>query len=234
MHLALGSSRTEKAFAPEAFTPHYQRSIYQHIRTQAVQSFHLLRRRLSTIPEASRADAEALLGREEEVQASVRRVLDGRITSDRIRGHGDYHLGQVLRTANDFLIIDFEGEPSRPLSQRRIKVSALRDVAGMLRSFQYAPYAVILGRAPGSVVRPEDASTLEAGARFWSRWVSAAFLRGYLAASGDGSHLPKSREEIGVLLGAYLMEKALYEIRYELNSRPDWVQIPIRGVLQLL
>jgi maltose alpha-D-glucosyltransferase/alpha-amylase len=234
MHLALASSVVDKAFAPEPFTPHYQRSIYQHIRTQAVQSFQLLRRRLSTVPEGARADAETLLGGEAEVQASIRRVLDGRITSDRVRGHGDYHLGQVLRTSNDFLIIDFEGEPSRPLSQRRIKVSALRDVAGMLRSFQYAPYAVILGRAPGNVIRPEDVSALEAGARFWYRWVSAAFLRGYLAESSKGSHLPKSREEIAVLLDAYLMEKALYEIRYELNSRPDWVQIPIRGVLQLL
>jgi maltose alpha-D-glucosyltransferase / alpha-amylase len=234
MHLALASSRTDKAFAPEPFTPHYQRSIYQHIRTQAVQSFQLLRRRLSTIPEALRADAEALLGREQEVQASIRRVLGGRITSDRLRGHGDYHLGQVLRTANDFLIIDFEGEPSRPLSQRRIKVSALRDVAGMLRSFQYAPEAVILGRAPGSVIRPEDLSALEAAARFWYRWVSAAFLRGYLAESSKGSHLPKNREDIAILLDAYQMEKALYEIRYELNSRPDWVQIPIHGLLQLL
>jgi maltose alpha-D-glucosyltransferase/alpha-amylase len=234
MHLALASPTADRAFAPEPFTPHYQRSIYQHIRTQAVQSFHLLRRRLAAIPEASRADAEALLAREPEVQASIRRVLNGRITSDRLRGHGDFHLGQVLRTSNDFLIIDFEGEPSRPLSQRRIKVSALRDVAGMLRSFHYAPYAVILGRAPGSVIRSEDVSALEAGARFWYRWVSAAFLRGYLAESARGSHLPKSREEIAVLLEAYLMEKALYEIRYELNSRPDWVQIPLRGLLQLL
>jgi maltose alpha-D-glucosyltransferase/alpha-amylase len=234
MHRALASSRSEKAFAPEPFTPHYQRSIYQHIRTQAVQSFNLLRRRLSTVPEASRPEAQALLDREADLQASIRRVLEGRIICDRLRVHGDYHLGQVLRTSNDFMIIDFEGEPSRPLSQRRIKVSALRDVAGMLRSFQYAPHAVILGQAPGNVIRPEDVSALEAGARFWYRWVSAAFLRGYLAESSKGSHLPKSRAEIGILLDAYQMEKALYEIRYELNSRPDWVQIPIHGLLQLL
>jgi maltose alpha-D-glucosyltransferase/alpha-amylase len=229
MHLALASRDDIPAFAPEPITPHYQRSIYQHIRSQAVRTFQLLRRRAKGIPAA-----EELLAREEEVQRRIRRILDGRITGLRIRTHGDYHLGQVLHTGNDFVIIDFEGEPSRPLSERRIKRSALRDVAGMLRSFHYAPHAVLFGQSQHSVIRAEDAATVESGANLWYRWVSAAFLRAYLAESGDAAHLPQSREELQVLLDAHLLEKALYEIAYEMNNRPDWVRIPIRGVLELL
>jgi maltose alpha-D-glucosyltransferase/alpha-amylase len=120
------------------------------------------------------------------------------------------------------------------LSERRIKRSALRDVAGMLRSFDYAPFAVIFGQVQGAVIREEDAVALEAGGRFWQRWVSAAFLRAYLGRSAGAAHLPSTADELRVLLDAYVIEKALYEIVYELNNRPDWVSIPIRGVLDLL
>jgi maltose alpha-D-glucosyltransferase/alpha-amylase len=175
-----------------------------------------------------------VLSRENEIQQRFRAVLDKKIVATRIRTHGDFHLGQVLRTANDFVIIDFEGEPARPLSERKIKRNALRDVAGMLRSFHYAPYAVVNGQAPGLVLREEDRSTLEAGAAFWHRWVSAAYLNAYFAASKGGKHVPSDYDQARVLLDAYLLEKALYEIVYELNNRPDWVHIPLRGVLDLL
>ena len=229
MHLALASRDHIPAFKPEPFTPHYQRSIYQSMRSLTVQAFQLLRRRAKHLP-----DAEPLLGREAEIHQRLRDLITGRIGGSRIRIHGDYHLGQVLFTGNDFVIIDFEGEPARPLSERRIKRSAIRDVAGMLRSFHYAPYAVVFGQSEGSVIRSEDVNALEAGSRFWYRWVSAAFLRAYLAESGTSPHLPANRAEIRVLLDAYLFEKALYEILYELNNRPNWVRIPIRGVLELL
>jgi maltose alpha-D-glucosyltransferase/alpha-amylase len=229
MHLALASRADVPGFAPEPFTPHYQRSIYQYIRTQAVQALQLVRRRAKDLP-----DAQELLAREADLQQSIRAVLGDKIGGQRIRTHGDYHLGQVLYTGNDFVIIDFEGEPLRPLSERLIKRSALRDVAGMLRSFHYAPYAVILGQAAGSVIRPEDATKLEAGAKFWHRWVSAAFLRVYLQRSDGAAHLPRTPDEVRVLLDAHLLEKALYEIVYELNNRPDWVRIPLRGVLDLI
>ncbi len=229
MHLALASRADVDGFAPEPITAHYQRSLYQFVRSQAVQSLAMVRRRAKENP----AGAE-LLSNEQRLMERIRSIISGRIGGQRIRTHGDYHLGQVLHTANDFVLIDFEGEPERPLSERRIKRSGLRDVAGMLRSFHYAPYAVIFGQAQGTVIRPEDAPALEAGARFWHRWVSAAFLRAYLAESLVGSHLPKSPQEIEVLLDAHLLEKALYEVTYELNNRPDWVQIPLRGVLDLI
>jgi maltose alpha-D-glucosyltransferase/alpha-amylase len=229
MHLALASRDDVPVFAPEPITPHYQRSIYQFIRQQATQTFQLLRRRGKEAPGAAE-----LLGREAELQSRIREILGGKSGGQRIRTHGDYHLGQVLHTGNDFVIIDFEGEPSRPLSERRIKRSALRDVAGMLRSFDYAPYAVIFGQSNNSVIRPEDVGPLETAARFWVRWVSAAFLRAYLDESRTAAHLPPTHAEIEVLLRAHLFEKALYEVAYELNNRPQWVSIPLRGVLELL
>jgi maltose alpha-D-glucosyltransferase/alpha-amylase len=229
MHLALASRNDIAAFAPEPITAHYQRSLYQFVRTQAVQALQLVRRRAK-----DSAGGAELLSKEAALFERIKSLIGSRIAGQRIRIHGDYHLGQVLHAANDFVIIDFEGEPARPLSERRIKRSALRDVAGMLRSFHYAPYAVVFGQAQGSVIRPEDAPALEAGAQFWYRWVSAAFLRAYLDESAKGTHLPKTTEEIAVLLDAHLLEKALYEISYELNNRPDWVRIPLRGVLDLI
>ena len=152
----------------------------------------------------------------------------------RIRIHGDYHLGQVLKTGNDFIIIDFEGEPARPLSERRIKRSALRDVAGMLRSFHYAPHALLHGQSQHSVIRAEDSAAVETGAGFWYRWVSAAFLRAISPrAAMPRTCLAQSRSCRSCSTSG-LIEKALYEISYELNNRPDWVHIPLRGVLELL
>ncbi|HEY3054475.1 MAG TPA: maltose alpha-D-glucosyltransferase [Thermoanaerobaculia bacterium] len=229
MHLALASRDDIPAFAPEPITAHYQRSLYQFVRSEAVQTVQLARRKAKDNPYVAE-----FLSKEQAVFERIRSIIAGKIAGLRIRTHGDFHLGQVLHTANDFVIIDFEGEPTRPLSERRIKRSALRDVAGMLRSFHYAPYAVVFGQVEGPVIRPEDAPALEAGARFWHRWVSAAFLRAYLEESAKGAHLPKSAQEIEVLLDAHLLEKALYEVVYELNNRPEWVRIPLRGVLDLL
>ncbi len=229
LHLALASRDDIPAFAPELFTPHYQRSIYQSMRTQIVQMLQVVRERAE-----GSAELEKLLAKETELHKASRGILDGKIEAQRIRIHGDYHLGQVLYTGNDFMILDFEGEPARPLSERRIKRTGLRDVAGMLRSLHYAPYAVLFGAAPGSYVRQEDLALLETGAIFWQQWVSAAFLRAYLTESSKGNHLPRSAESVEVLLRAYLIEKAVYEIVYELNNRPDWVRIPVKGLLDLV
>jgi maltose alpha-D-glucosyltransferase/alpha-amylase len=169
----------------------------------------------------------------------VRAIKDTKISATRTRHHGDYHLGQVLYTGKDFIIIDFEGEPSRSISERRMKRSPLRDVAGMMRSFHYAAYSALHGHggrggvSPG-VIRPEDIATLEPWAKFWHTWVAATFLRAYSEAAAGASFLPKSPEELRVLLNTFLMEKAIYELGYELNHRPDWVKIPLMGLLELL
>jgi maltose alpha-D-glucosyltransferase/alpha-amylase len=227
LHLALGSEPDDPTFAPEPFTPQYQRSMYQSMRSLAIQVFRLLRDRQRGVPQVVQ-----LLDLEATVAARFRRILETKIEASRIRVHGDYHLGQVLYTGKDFVIIDFEGEPARPLSERRIKRSPLRDVAGMLRSFHYAAYTALFGRA--AVTAHDNPAFLEPWILLWHQWVTAAFLRAYMDATADSAFLPRTRGEIEVLLDSLLLEKAIYELRYELNNRPDWVKIPIAGILQLL
>jgi maltose alpha-D-glucosyltransferase/alpha-amylase len=234
LHVALASVATDPAFAPQPFTTLYQRSLYQamHNLTRAV--FQLLRERQATLPADLQEDAATLSGLEEKLLDTFRTIVGRKIVAMRIRCHGDYHLGQVLYTGKDFVIIDFEGEPARPLSERRIRRSPLRDVAGMLRSFEYATHTVLFGAAAGGIIRPEDVSTLEPWARFWRRWVSSAFLRAYLHHTADTALVPKARDQLTTLLNVLLLDKSVYELGYELNNRPDWVAIPMRGILELL
>ena len=139
----------------------------------------------------------------------------------RIRIHGDYHLGQVLYTGSDFVIIDFEGEPARPLAERRMKRSPLQDVAGMVRSFHYAAFAHLLAPDRGSRRSRRDLPSVTAWAENWYSWVTFRFLKSYFANAQSGSFLPPSREEISALLRVHLLEKAIYELGYELNNRPS-------------
>ncbi|HEY7502593.1 MAG TPA: maltose alpha-D-glucosyltransferase [Gemmatimonadales bacterium] len=229
-HLALASHPEDPAFAPELFTGHYRRSIYQSLRVNARTAFDLLRRRLNSLPEPVREEARVVIALEEPLLRQARTVIDRRIPMSRFRIHGDYHLGQVLYTGKDFIIVDLEGEPSRSISERRFKRSPLRDVAGMIRSFEYAAaYAVRQGP-----VRTEDIPALLPWARLWQRWASASFLRGYFEASGDADYLPKGADATAAMLDFYLLDKVVYELRYELNNRPDWVPIPLEGLRRLL
>jgi maltose alpha-D-glucosyltransferase/alpha-amylase len=148
----------------------------------------------------------------------------------RIRCHGDYHLGQVLVTEGDIVIIDFEGEPARPIAERRAKNSPLRDVAGMLRSFSYAALA---GLGAATKTRPEDVERLAPWADLWEVWVGAVFLRAYLLATRGAGFLPSESDDVDALLQGFVVDKALYELGYELNNRPDWVHIPLAGLLRL-
>ncbi|PYR57744.1 MAG: alpha-amylase, partial [Acidobacteria bacterium] len=149
----------------------------------------------------------------------------------RIRVHGDYHLGQVLWSEGDFYILDFEGEPARPLAERRVKESPLKDVAGMLRSFNYAAYAALFAHASA---RPAEFDRLEQWAKAWQVWTAASFLKGYLKAAADATFLPADPVQRASLLDLFLLDKAFYELNYELNNRPEWIRIPLRGILELL
>jgi maltose alpha-D-glucosyltransferase/alpha-amylase len=233
-HLAMAANVENPAFAPEPFTPFYQRSLYQSMRNLTAKTFALLRKRVRTLPEALRDPGREVLEMEERILKRFQGILDRKITAMRIRVHGDYHLGQVLYTGKEFVLIDFEGEPARSLSDRRIKRSPVRDVAGMLRSFHYASHAPLTGQVGGSVFRPGDVTSLEPWADCWNGWVASAFLHGYLAVAKEGSFLPRTREELASLLDAYLLEKAIYELGYELNNRPDWVKLPLMGILSLM
>jgi maltose alpha-D-glucosyltransferase/alpha-amylase len=226
--------RDDPDFAPEPFSTLYQRSLYQSIRSMAGQNLQLLRKGLPQLDPALRGKAERLLEREGEVSARLRALLSSKIEALRIRIHGDYHLGQVLFTGKDFAIIDFEGEPARSLSARRLKRSALVDVAGMLRSFDYAASAVLLGYAEAGPIRPEDRESLLPWAAFWTRWVSAAFLRSYLEKASEAPLLPPDGGQLATLLSTFLLEKALYELGYELQNRPEWIRVPLEGIERIL
>lgn len=234
LHLALASEPDDQSFKPEPFTPTYQHPLHQDMRNLTGRIFQLLRQRVKSLPQAVRTDAQQLLDLEEEVLKRFRSLVDQKITALRTRVHGDYHLGQVLYTGKDFMIIDFEGEPARSLHERRLKRSPLQDVAGMLRSFHYAAYAAFFEQAATGVAQPKDLAELERWTHFWHLWVSVAFLKTYLEVSNRATFLPESLEELRILLNAYLLEKAVYELGYELNNRPNWVKIPLQGILQIV
>jgi maltose alpha-D-glucosyltransferase/alpha-amylase len=230
LHLALSAPSEDAAFRPDEFSTLHQRSLYQAVRTGLSQSLDLLKRRLPMMNETVRPLAERVVDRRTELDERLRRIHAQKLETVRVRVHGDYHLGQVLYTGNDFVIIDFEGEPNRSIGDRRYKRSPLRDVAGMLRSFHYAA-AVAL---QSGHERAEDVATLEPWANVWYRWVSAAFLTAYLARSSGAPYMPSRTSDLEILLDFYLMEKCAYELGYELSSRPDWVAIPLAGLNELL
>ena len=234
LHLALASDAEDPAFAPERMTTLYQRSIYQSMRNLAARVLEPLRSVRPSLDGDVAALADRLLAHEDRLALHFRALLGERIDALRIRCHGDYHLGQVLFTGSDFVILDFEGEPARSLSERRLKRSALRDVAGMLRSFDYAAQGGLLDLTREGVVRAEDAPRLTPWSDLWREWMSSAFLRTYLRTVEGSRLVPESRPQLEMLLDVLLLEKAVYELGYELNNRPDWAAIPLRSVLELL
>jgi maltose alpha-D-glucosyltransferase/alpha-amylase len=230
LHAALSSDPTDPAFAPEKISPLDHRSIYQSISGLSMRGTDLLRTQLNKLPADAKDEGRKVLELEPRIAAMLKVFLARKLATTRIRVHGDYHLGQVLYTGHDFVIIDFEGEPTRTLYERRLKRLAMRDVAGMLRSFSYAGHAALRAQQ----VTPERIAELQTWARVWVDWVSAVFLKSYLATAGSASWVPQNPDDLELQLTTMLLEKALYELRYELNLRPDWVRIPLRGILDLV
>ena len=205
------------------------KGIVESMRQRAEEHLNLLEAVLPRLDARARGDAGQVLQQRDALLRQFDELRDLTAAALRIRCHGDYHLGQILVTEGDVVILDFEGEPARRLEERRAKCSPLRDVAGMIRSFSYAALTAI---GAATQARPEDARRLAPWADFWETWVSAAFLRSYVIATRGAAFLPAIRD-LEVLLRAYLLDKALYELAYELNNRPAWVHIPLAGVLQL-
>jgi maltose alpha-D-glucosyltransferase/alpha-amylase len=230
LHLALASEQEDPAFTPEPFSLLHQRSLYQSVRAQLAQTLQLLRKQRPLLDDATADLAEQLLARRAELDARFAEIHRDKIEAVRTRVHGDLHLGQVLYAGGDFVFIDFEGEPARSLVERRRKRSPLRDVAGMLRSFHYAASAALRSDR----VRTQDEATLEPWAGAWVDWVSAAWLDAWLETSAEAPFVPRDRAHLERMLHFYLLEKGVYEVRYELNNRPEWLGIPLRGLLELL
>jgi maltose alpha-D-glucosyltransferase / alpha-amylase len=231
LHRALATPTDDPAFAPEALTDVDLNAQFAGMRQHASSVLDMLQERLSYLPDEVVEVAASVLSRR-------RQILDrfGPLHGDfppiqRIRIHGDYHLGQVLRAKTDFVILDFEGEPARPLSVRRSKQCPLKDVAGMLRSFGYAAYAGLMNY---TARHPEDLTRLEPWAQLWERSAAAEFLRAYHQAAQGPDFLPPGNADFRKLLNVFLLDKALYEVLYELNSRPAWVRIPLMGIMVLV
>ena len=231
LHLALATPTHDPAFAPEALTDVDLNAQFADIRQHASSVLDMLKERLANLPDEVVEVAASVLSRR-------RQILDrfGPLNGDfpsiqRIRIHGDYHLGQVLRVKTDFVILDFEGEPARPLPVRRSKQCPLKDVAGMLRSFSYAAYAGLMNY---TARHPEDLTRLEPWAQLWERSAAAEFLRAYREAAQGPDFLPPGKADFRKLLNVFLLDKALYEVFYELNSRPAWVRIPLMGIRLLV
>ncbi len=234
LHLALSRNQEDPAFAPETISPDYLQSRHGSMCRITTHTLALLRGRAAMLPDNVCQEANLVLEQESKILQRFEAFRDLQTTAKRIRCHGDYHLGQVLWTGGDFMIIDFEGEPARPLSERRTKHSPLLDVAGMLRSFHYAPYASLYNRVSGARDLGRDKEHVTDWAESWYRWVAANFLKSYVAEVSASICWPPSWKDAKVLLDAHLLEKAVYELGYELNNRPDWVRIPLQGMRQLL
>ncbi|OGO24493.1 MAG: maltose alpha-D-glucosyltransferase [Chloroflexi bacterium RBG_16_50_9] len=234
LHLALASVPDDPDFAPEPFSYMYQTSLYQSMRSFTVRILQLLQEKLADLPEELKKNAQQVLDLEKTIIERYQLIRKQRIPAMRIRCHGDYHLGQVLYTGKDFVIVDFEGEPARSLTERRLKRSPLLDVAGMIRSFHYAAHNALLRQIPLMPHPADDLPAMQHWAQYWYVWVSAVFVTSYLDTMKPRHLLPDDPEQLKVLLEAHVLEKAVYEIGYELNNRPEWVRVPIQGILQVM
>lgn len=234
MHLALADAQEDPQFIEETFTPHYQRSLYQSMRNLTNEVFLSLKKRAKELPVDMKPMIDQTMGSESKILSFFQNLLKIKITATRIRVHGDYHLGQLLYTGKDFIVIDFEGEPARPLGERRLKRSPLRDVAGMIRSFHYAAYSALANQVSRGIVSAEKRPVAEKAIQVWTHWVGVTFLKSYLSTIRDAAFIPKTTEERQTLLNIYLLEKAIYELGYELNNRPDLVKVPLEGINQFM
>ncbi len=238
MHLALAQPTDHAAFAPEPISPDDFRALERQLQAHGAHAFDVLRGSFAQLDRGRLGEgsenvvelAGLVLSRRRPILNTFSVLSSGNLTALRTRVHGDYHLGQTLRSKGDFVLLDFEGEPARSLDERRAKQSPMKDVAGMLRSFSYAAYAAL---SRSTQRRPQDFETLEPWARLWEAAVSSEFLGSYRKlTAGSGLH-PADDVGFHQLLNVYLLDKALYELVYELNNRPTWVRIPLSGISQL-
>jgi maltose alpha-D-glucosyltransferase / alpha-amylase len=229
-HVALASVTDNPDFEPEPFTAQYQRSLYQSMRGRIRQTLPVLRQRLANWPEPLRESAQRLGQNEEKLMRLAHRILDRLIEAPRIRCHGQLHLGHLLSTGKDFVLIDLEGEADRSLVHRRRKRSPVRDLASLHRSLQEAALAAL---KEGSV-RPEDVSALEPWTRFWQRWGSVVFLKEYRAVPGTAALLPRDPASLMVLLDFYRLGWNISGLRHELDRLSDRAAMLLRNLLQMI
>lgn len=237
LHLALSSDANDPDFAPRPLTAEQVQAWQSAIREDAATMLDDLQRRTSDLPDEQQSAVRALLDDRDKIERRIgdlAPLAEAGVTMTRY--HGDYHLGQVLVSERGFLILDFEGEPLRSLAERRSHSSPLKDVAGMLRSFSYAAHAGLL--AAREEHEPDAAAVIEvqlgAWAAAWECCTRDSFLAGYTETTDGAAFVPDQPDLLQAALAVFELEKALYELRYELNNRPDWLLIPLRGIQHTL
>jgi maltose alpha-D-glucosyltransferase / alpha-amylase len=234
LHRALAAGGGEPGFASEPATAVSRRSTYQRMRTLAVSVLDALRRRLPELDSSERDLAHAVLGCRNDVLALFHRVLDTPLAWPRIRCHGNLHLGQVLEAGEELVILDFDGEPGRPLYERQLKRSPLVDIAAMVRSFHYAAHAAVGElHGPKKGRRAQDGRLL-GWVRVWQQRIGAVFVGAYTRRLEGSGLLPIDAQQSGLLLQSHLLERALYELGFELDNRPEWIRAPLLDLPLLL
>jgi maltose alpha-D-glucosyltransferase / alpha-amylase len=232
MHRALAEHAGNDAdFAPEPITRDDIAEWHQALEAEAAAMLAKLEREMPHLPDRAREGAERLLNLRDLLIGHIRALLPDEVAAQKTRFHGDYHLGQVIVVQNDFFIVDFEGEPSRPLSTRRAKSSPLRDVAGMIRSFDYAAVAAVRQLA---ATRPAAEPRMVQLAEAWRQRAVDGFRAAYRKTMRGCAAYPASKIQARAMTTFFVLEKAVYEVSYELANRPLWVEIPLEGILGIL
>lgn len=227
MHKALASGSYDKDFAPEAFSLHYQRSLFASMQSLVRKTFQELRKEIPGIREEVQQELQDVLNRKYEVLDVLKRIYKKKLDAVKMRTHGDYHLGQVLLTGKDVAITDFGGDPYKTYSERRLKKSPLRDVVTMLRSFYYAAYEGIF---LNSRVPQEEVGRLVPYARLWAHYIGVFFMQAYLEEVAGSSFIPAEKEDLRIMLQTFLLEKSLSDLNHERHNRPEWMIVPLRMV----
>ncbi|WP_462327152.1 maltose alpha-D-glucosyltransferase [Desulfobaculum sp.] len=233
LHLALSSptgTLEHDAFLPEDFTRLYQRSLYQGLRSHVGRVWPQLKKRIDDLPQEALGDANWALDNKATIQDFYKNITSKRFGGQRIRCHGDFHLGHALLTGQDFALIDFEGDPDRTYGERRLLRSPLRDVATLLRSMDFAAFAALSAFAEQGYARVSDLSNLVCWGRYWQYWAGAAFRDAYLATAKQSVMIPTDPTERRLLLDSFLLDKAVAELAEELNNRPAWTQVPLAAI----
>ncbi|HEV7350599.1 maltokinase N-terminal cap-like domain-containing protein [Telluribacter sp.] len=231
MHQALYAPEAEEAFAPEPFTTEYCKFLLRRINHLLESRYALLIDKYKDLDPATQHLAWKFMESKELIEEFTQGMLKRTLSSQRIRIHGDYHLGQVLSTDHDFIIIDFEGEPEASITERKIKHSPLKDVAGMIRSYHYAVSAKIFHSTETAGIDPQKLMKVTGR---WYKLMKDTYLDAYMDTFGWPHPLFKDQSEINFLMLYYLLEKAVYELGYELSYRPDWVKIPLKGIVDVI
>jgi maltose alpha-D-glucosyltransferase/alpha-amylase len=231
MHLALAGSDEYADFAPEPARPADVERWIDDVFARAQRVFDTLKQRRDTIREADRPLVDELLAQRAGLDERLGALLPADIDGLNIRHHGDFHLGQILIVRDDVFIIDFEGEPRRPLEERRRKAPAARDVAGLIRSIDYSATAAF---ERALKVAPDEQGRLGAALAEWRDRSTDAFLAAYREIMTNARLWPADPKAAEQMLNFFLLEKAFYEIEYELAHRPDWLRVPLTGMLRIL